>query len=112
MTPTRRSSIAGSPQRSSMAGILALIEQRFGKQGNANYVLYALAAEQFNSQGTNTCNASRRNGTLPAASCGFNDITLWDMDIPCGQNPDGNFYDCHGASATLIGELSKDETRS
>jgi hypothetical protein len=37
----------------------------------------------------------------------FHDITLGDMDIPCGQNPDGQFYDCFGASgSTIIGELS------
>ena len=28
------------------------------------------------------------------------------MDIPCGQNADGHFYDCHGADSTNIGELS------
>jgi hypothetical protein len=35
-------------------------------------------------------------------------VTLGDIDIPCGQNPsDGNFYNCHGATATLIGEMSE-----
>ena len=29
------------------------------------------------------------------------------MDIPRGQDPDGKFYDCHGASGTtVISELS------
>jgi subtilase family serine protease len=89
-----------------MAGILALIEQRDGKQGDINYILYPLAAQQFNAPGASHCNASQTSGALPASSCVFNDITLGDMDIPCGQNSDGHFYDCHGASATLIGELS------
>jgi subtilase family serine protease len=90
----------------SMSGILALIEQRLGKQGDANYILYPLAAQQFRQQGPSRCNASQTSGNLPASSCVFNDVTLGDMDIPCGQNSDGDFYDCHGAGATLIGELS------
>ena len=89
-----------------MAGILALIEQFHGRQGDANFVLYALAAEQFLSPRASGCNASRADGQLPASNCVFNDITRGDMDIPCGPNSDGNFYDCHGASASLIGELS------
>jgi subtilase family serine protease len=89
-----------------MAGILALVEQRFGRQGDANYVFYYLAARQFRAEGSSRCNASRRDGELPAPTCVFNDITLGDIDIPCGQNSDGNFYNCHGASPTLIGELS------
>lgn len=95
-----------------MAGILALIEQRFGRQGDANFVLYALAARQFSEPGASRCNASQRSGELPAASCIFNDITLGDVDIPCGQNSDGHFYDCHGASSTLIGELSKSNSEN
>jgi subtilase family serine protease len=91
----------------SMAGILALIEQRFGRQGDANFVLYYLAGRQFRQQGAGSCDASQRSGRLPAANCVFNDITLGDMDIPCGQNSDGHFYDCHGATAELIGELSR-----
>ena len=95
-----------------MAGILALIEQRFGKQGDINYILYPLATRQFNSPGAGHCNASQTSGALPAASCVFNDITLGDMDIPCGQNTDGHFYDCHGASSTLIGELSTSDSQN
>ncbi|HMD33149.1 MAG TPA: S53 family peptidase, partial [Candidatus Acidoferrales bacterium] len=96
-----------------MAGILALIEQRFGRQGNINYVLYPMAAQQFNQRGSAQCNGSQTNGRLPEASCVFNDITLGDMDIPCGQNPDdGHFYDCHGASAVNIGELSTSSSRN
>jgi subtilase family serine protease len=95
-----------------MAGILALIEQRFGRrQGDINYVLYPLAARQFNAPRAERCNASQTSGVLPAASCVFNDITLGDIDIPCGQNSDGHFYDCHGASPTLIGELSKSDSQ-
>jgi subtilase family serine protease len=89
-----------------MAGIQALINQQFGRQGDANYAYYFLAAQQFSAQGASLCNASQTNGRLPAATCVFNDVTAGDIDIPCGQNADGHFYDCHGADVRNIGELS------
>ena len=91
-----------------MAGIQALIDQRYGRQGDANYVYYALAAQQFAIPGAAAaqCDASQTTGNLPAASCVFNDVTLGDIDIPCGQDSNGKFFDCHGASKTEIGELS------
>jgi subtilase family serine protease len=94
-----------------MAGIQALIDQKFGKQGNANYVYYQLAAEQFkNPNAAKLCNASQTNGGLPAANCIFNDIQLGDMDIPCGQNTDGSYYDCYGAATPIVGELSSSDS--
>ena len=95
-----------------MAGILALIEQRHGRQGDANFVLYALAAEQFLSPESASCNANRADGQLPARSCVFNDITQGDIDIPCGKNVDGHFYDCHGAVGSQIGELSTADSQN
>ena len=89
-----------------MAGIQALIDQKYGKQGNANYVYYALAASQFTKQGAKACDASQTTGKLPAASCIFNDVTLGDMVVPCGQNSKGVSYDCYGDGSKIIGELS------
>ncbi|MGA3195524.1 MAG: S53 family peptidase [Terriglobales bacterium] len=89
-----------------MAGIQALIDQKFGKQGDANYVYYALAASQFNKQGSKVCNASQTDGKLPGASCVFNDVTAGDMDIPCGQVSKLFSYDCYGNGDRIIGELS------
>jgi subtilase family serine protease len=89
-----------------MAGIQALINQRFGRQGDANFVYYFLAAQQFQQQGAAACNASQSNGTLPSGTCIFHDVTRGDMAIPCGEGSDGNFHDCHGATATILGELS------
>jgi len=86
-----------------MAGIQALINQKFGRQGNANHVYYALARLQFSGADASACNASKTNGALPAAGCVFHDITRGDMDIPCGRNPDGNFYDCLGGSGEFDG---------
>jgi hypothetical protein len=58
------------------AGLLALVNQRTGeRQGNANYVLYALAAKQSAAN----CNSS----TGPASTCVFNDITSGTIAMPC-----------------------------
>jgi subtilase family serine protease len=94
-----------------MAGIQALINQQFGKQGDANYVYYALAAEQFKRSGAAACNASRADGDLPSSACIFHDVTRGDIDIPCGRNGDGNYYDCFGADAPIIGELSSSDSK-
>jgi subtilase family serine protease len=91
-----------------MAGIQALIDQKFGKQGDANYVYYKLAGEQFADVG-DRCNASQTDGGLPSPSCVFNDITAGDIDIPCRRNRDGSYYDCFGAASPIIGELSSSD---
>jgi hypothetical protein len=52
---------ASSP---SMAGIMALIDQKYGPQGQANFVLYALAAQH------------------PSV---FHDITVGSNNVPCTQ---------------------------
>jgi subtilase family serine protease len=96
-----------------MAGIQALINQKFGRQGDANYVYYALARQQFRQRNAAACDASKLNGSLPDSNCIFHDITRGDADIPCGQNPDGAFYDCFGASGNVgIGELSTSNSRN
>jgi len=95
-----------------MAGIQALIDQQNGRQGNINYILYPLAANQFNTQGAQACDASQTNGGLPAPSCIFNDIQLGDMDIPCGQDFKLFAYDCFGNGYKIIGELSTSTSES
>jgi len=94
-----------------MAGIQALIDQKFGRQGDANYVYYAIARRQFLEQ-PHACDVSRTDGTLPASNCIFHDVTRGDTDIPCGRNPDGHLYDCFGASGNkIIGELSESDSQ-
>ena len=66
------------------AGIMALVNQMTGtRQGNANYVLYNLAAKQNYSAGT--CKSG--NFTVPAnpapASCAFYDITTGNNSVAC-----------------------------
>jgi len=56
------------------AGIMALVDQEHGAQGNAGKFLYAIAATQSNA----SCNAS-----TPAANCFFNDVTIGTNSAPC-----------------------------
>lgn len=65
-----------------MAGIQGLIDQATGgRQGNPNYVLYPLAAIQYNTGGIAPCNAKLGNQIAP--NCIFNDVTLGDTQEPC-----------------------------
>jgi len=75
----------------SMAGVMALINQKYGRQGQANYTLYALA---------------RQNPNV------FHDITLGTNDITCfpgSAPPDCNipvpnsFLDSYGIYAAGLG---------
>ena len=62
----------------SFAGIMALVNQKTGsRQGQANYVLYRLAAAETLSQ----CNGSKTTA-LPAASCVFRDVTVGSNAVP------------------------------
>jgi len=77
------------------AGIMALVNQGTGsRQGNANYVLYALAKKTGAS-----CNA---NGpTLPASTCTFNDLTKGNNSVPCA----GGSLNCSSKVASANGVL-------
>ena len=62
----------------SFAGIMALVDIWTGsRQGQANYVLYKLAAGDNPSQ----CNGSSTT-TLPATSCNFHDVTVGNNAVP------------------------------
>ena len=66
-----------------MAGIQALINQATGeRQGNPNYVLYSLAANQYAASGATVgCDATL--GNQIHSRCVFHDITLGDNDVNC-----------------------------
>ena len=65
-----------------MAGIQALINQTAGgPQGNPAPVYYQLAAAEYVSNGSNSCNSN--NGNAVGASCVFYDVTMGDMDVDC-----------------------------
>ncbi len=73
----------------SFAGIMALVEQGLGRQGQANYVLYPLAQ----SQATQNIYPAQCNGSntsaLPGSNCIFNDVTVGNNVVP-GET--GNDY--------------------
>jgi hypothetical protein len=82
------------------AGIMALVNQytESAGQGNANYVLYRLAALP-SQQGLN-CNASAR----PDSGCIFNDVTSGTIAVPCSRNgPNCNFTNGSDAYGVLSG---------
>lgn len=84
---------ASSP---AFAGIMALVNQKTGsRQGNANYALYSLAA-----QNGATCDSS-----FPGASsstCIFHDVTKGNNAVPClAGTPD-----CSGPSSDGFGVLT------
>ncbi len=56
------------------AGIQAIIDQQYGRQGQANYVYYGLASQQ---------NAQDCNSANPASYCAFYDITVGSNGVPC-----------------------------
>jgi len=65
----------------SFAGIMALVNQKYGRQGNANFPIYKLAQMQF--MAPTACNSVA--SPLPAAACTFNDITTGTIAMPCAK---------------------------
>lgn len=77
-----------------MAGIQALVNQKIGGSvGNPNPTLYALAATEYGSGGSASCNAS--NGNAVGGNCIFYDVTQGDMDVNCTGT-----HDCYRPSGT------------
>jgi subtilase family serine protease len=81
------------------AGIQALVNQKAGgRQGNPNYQLYQLAANEYGASGSSTCNSSK--GNTVGSSCIFYDVTLGDNDVPC-HSSSPNCYDPSGTYGVL-----------
>jgi len=65
-----------------MAGIQALVVQKWGREGNPNPVYYKIAGQEFISKTLATaCNAS--NGVNSSSSCVFHDVTLGASAVNC-----------------------------
>ncbi len=81
-----------------MAGIQALVNQKNGVThvGNPNPIYYALAASEYGTAGSTSCNSS--NGNTAGSTCTFYDVTLGDMDVPCEGTTD-----CYGYSTSGSG---------
>jgi hypothetical protein len=72
----------------SFAGIMALVNDKTNsRQGQANYVLYKLAAAEKLS----SCNASSTS-TLPARTCIFNDVTVGNNAVPLSDGTESAGY--------------------
>lgn len=67
-----------SASAQAFGGIMALVAQQKGRQGQANYVFYKLAA----SETLSSCNASGTPALLASGSCIFNDVTVGNTNIP------------------------------
>ena len=82
VTPSSFTPVGGtSASAPSFAGIMALVVQKTGsRQGQANYVLYPLAAAEQYSQCV-ALNATKITN-LPASTCVFNDITTSNSAVP------------------------------
>jgi hypothetical protein len=84
--------------------IVALLNQATGvqRQGNVNYGLYFLAANDPNYTG-GLCGSSL--GVTPAAGCVFNDVTKGNIGVACGKGStsavDGGTSWCQGTGATF-----------
>ena len=80
---------------SSMAGAMALVEQKAGAfQGVANYELYSLAAAQT----SGSCNSSSRTDPTQPSTCVFNDITAGSNAVPCNNHS----QDCGGTDYPVV----------
>ena len=83
--------------------IVALLNQaNGGRQGNVNYGLYSLAANDTNYTG-GLCNSSV--GSTPATGCVFNDVTKGNIGVACAKgstsNVDGSTTWCQGSGTTF-----------
>jgi subtilase family serine protease len=66
------------------AGIMALVNQKYGRQGNANFVLYPLAAKSENSCASNATMAPGAS----SSSCVFYDVVKGNNSVACvGGSP-------------------------
>ncbi len=75
--------VAGGTSASTpaMAGIMALVNQKYGRQGQANFTLYPLAQQK------------------PAA---FHDVTLGSNSVPCSQGTTDCVQNASGHYATTV----------
>jgi subtilase family serine protease len=65
-----------------MAGIQALVNQKKNaRQGNPNVRYYALAASEYGSSGSPSCNST--SGNAAGGQCIFYDVTEGDIDVNC-----------------------------
>jgi subtilase family serine protease len=91
-----------------MASIQALINQKYGAQGQTTPTYYALANTEYGTTGSTNCNSSKSGG--PASTCIFYDITQGDNDVPC-TTLNGTAHNCY-QNGNTYGVLSLTNTAS
>jgi hypothetical protein len=88
-----------SASAQTFAGIMALVNQAHGPQGNANYVLYPLAAK--NPAGCNSSTTATTN-----SSCIFYDVTKGNISVACqGGKPNCSNLIAGGYGVMVSGSL-------
>jgi subtilase family serine protease len=86
-----------------MAAIQSLVNQKTTSSwGNPNPTYYKLAAAEYGTSGSGTCNSS--NGNAAGSGCTFYDVTSGDMDVDCTGT-----HNCYIPSGTY-GVLSTSNT--
>ncbi len=81
-----------------MAGVQALINEKAGaSQGNPDPAFYSLAAGEYGTGGSSSCNSSLGNGA--SSSCIFYDVTLGDITVDCTGSQ--NCYDSSAGYGVL-----------
>jgi subtilase family serine protease len=86
-----------------MAGIQALVNQKTGaRQGNPNPTYYKLAAAEYGTAGSASCNS--KLGDAVSSACTFYDVTQGDIDVNCTGS-----HNCYRPSGTN-GVLSTSDT--
>lgn len=79
-----------------LAGVQALVDQKTGhRQGNPDYVYYAVATLEYGRRGNRACNAS-----TGAGSCTFHDVTFGNNTVDCT-----GAFNCYDSTAD-VGVLS------
>jgi subtilase family serine protease len=81
-----------------MAGIQALVNQKQGSaQGNPNYVYYKLAAKEYGTQGSSSCDSSN-SPSAGSTGCIFHDVTMGDIVVNCAGSAN-----CYGYAGSQSG---------
>ncbi len=79
------------------AGIMAMVNQKYGRQGNANYVLYPMAAPT----GASCASTSLMAPTANASSCIFYDVQVGNNSVACYAGT----YNCSNQTGSGYGIL-------
>ncbi len=104
-----------------MAAIIALVAQKTGeRQGQADYVLYGMAANEYGTSsyktgcigsGTTTNTGTTASANFPpTSSCVFNDITTGNNDVPCQHSGTHALSTCYVTAGKTYGVVSTSST--